>query len=116
DHGVNAAIALADDYSSENGAHATIVIPQDLPLLTPADVNLLCKKAESPERCLIICPSIRFDGSNALLRKPLGLLKTHYDEDSCTTFFLSFCFLFMEVWIRKGKRRRELEIMIRALL
>ena len=82
DHGVNPAIALADHYSSENGAHATIVIPQDLPLLTAADVNLLCRKAESPERCLIICPSVRFDGSNALLRKPLGLLKTHYDEDS----------------------------------
>jgi 2-phospho-L-lactate/phosphoenolpyruvate guanylyltransferase len=82
DHGVNAAIALADNYSSENGAQATIVIPQDLPLLTAADVNLLCRKAESLDRCLIICPSIRFDGSNALLRKPSGLLKTHYDEDS----------------------------------
>ncbi|HYT46128.1 MAG TPA: 2-phospho-L-lactate guanylyltransferase [Methylomirabilota bacterium] len=82
DHGVNAAIALADDYSSENGAHATVVIPQDLPLLTAADVNMLCRRAESPERCLVICPSIRFDGSNALLRKPSGLLKTHYDEDS----------------------------------
>lgn len=82
DHGVNAAIALADDYSSKNGAHATIVIPQDLPLLTAADVNMLCRIAESPNRCLVICPSMRFDGSNALLRKPPGLLRTHYEEDS----------------------------------
>ncbi|MGC1932171.1 MAG: 2-phospho-L-lactate guanylyltransferase [Candidatus Nitrosopolaris sp.] len=82
DHGVNAAIARADDYSSESGADATIVIPQDLPLLSPADVNMICRKAESPERCLVICPSIRYDGSNALLRKPSRLLKTHYDEDS----------------------------------
>jgi 2-phospho-L-lactate/phosphoenolpyruvate guanylyltransferase len=82
DHGVNAAIARADDYSSEGGAEATLVIPQDLPLLTAADVNMICRKVESPERCLVICPSIRYDGSNALLRKPSRLLKTYYDEDS----------------------------------
>jgi 2-phospho-L-lactate guanylyltransferase len=82
DHGVNAAIALADDYSSENRAQATMVIPVDLPLLTAADVNMMCRNAKSPERCLVISPSIRYDGSNALLRKPSRLLKTHYDEDS----------------------------------
>lgn len=82
DRGVNAAIAVADDYSSENRAHATIVIPADLPLLTATDVNMMCRKAKSPERCLVISPSIRYDGSNALLRKPSRLLKTHYDEDS----------------------------------
>ncbi|MDQ6668473.1 MAG: 2-phospho-L-lactate guanylyltransferase [Thermoproteota archaeon] len=82
DHGVNAAIAVADVYSSENRAHATIVIPVDLPLLTATDVNMMCRKAKSPERCLVISPSIRYDGSNALLRKPSRLLKTHYDEDS----------------------------------
>lgn len=82
DRGVNAAIAVADDYSSENRAHATIVIPVDLPLLAATDVNMICRKAKSPERCLVISPSIRYDGSNALLRKPSRLLKTHYDEDS----------------------------------
>jgi len=82
DNGVNAAIALADDYSFENGAEATLVIPQDLPLLIAADVNMICMKAEYPDRCLVVCPSIRYDGSNALLRKPSRLLKTYYDEDS----------------------------------
>ncbi len=82
DDGVNAAIARADDYSFDNGAEATLVIPQDLPLLVAADVNLICRKAESPDRCLLVCPSIRYDGSNALLRKPSQLLKTCYDEDS----------------------------------
>ncbi|HYA82618.1 MAG TPA: 2-phospho-L-lactate guanylyltransferase [Candidatus Bathyarchaeia archaeon] len=82
DGGVNAAIARADDYSSENGAEATLVIPQDLPLLVAADVNMICRKAESADRCLVVSPSIRYDGSNALLRKPSRLLKTSYDEDS----------------------------------
>ena len=82
DDGVNAAIARADDYSFENGAEATLVIPQDLPLLVAADVNMICRKANDEERCLIVCPSIRYDGSNALLRKPSRLLKTSYDQDS----------------------------------
>ena len=82
DDGVNAAIARADDYSFENGAEATVVIPQDLPLLVAADVNMICRKAESPDRCLVVCPSIRYDGSNALLRKPSRLLRTSYDQDS----------------------------------
>ncbi|HET7149553.1 MAG TPA: 2-phospho-L-lactate guanylyltransferase [Candidatus Nitrosopolaris sp.] len=82
DNGVNAAITLADDYSFENKAHATLVIPVDLPLLTCTDVNIMCKYSKSLERCVVICPSLRYDGSNALLRKPSRLLKTHYDEDS----------------------------------
>ncbi len=82
DDGVNAAIARADDYSFKKGAEATLVIPQDLPLLVAGDVNMICKGAELPDRCLVVCPSVRYDGSNALLRKPSRLLKTYYDEDS----------------------------------
>lgn len=82
DSGVNAAISRADDYSCEMGADATIVIPQDLPLLTYSALDAICRKAEGQERCLVICPSIRYDGSNALLRKPSDLMRTSYDNDS----------------------------------
>lgn len=82
DSGVNAAISRADDYSCEMGADATIVIPQDLPLLTNSALDAICRKAEGQERCLVICPSIRYDGSNALLRKPSDLMRTSYDNDS----------------------------------
>jgi 2-phospho-L-lactate guanylyltransferase len=43
---------------------------------------MICMNAQSTDRCLVVCPSIRYDGSNALLRKPSRLLKTSYDEDS----------------------------------
>jgi 2-phospho-L-lactate guanylyltransferase len=82
DSGVNAAISRADDYSCEMGADATIVIPQDLPLLTNSALDAICRKAEGQERCLVICPSIRYDGSNALLRRPSDLMRTSYDNDS----------------------------------
>jgi 2-phospho-L-lactate/phosphoenolpyruvate guanylyltransferase len=82
DQGVNAAVALADTYISEYIVDASIVIPQDLPLLLPEDIERICKAAQSHERCLVICPSVRFDGSNALLRRPPSLLKTSYEHDS----------------------------------
>jgi 2-phospho-L-lactate guanylyltransferase len=82
DNGVNAALLLADKYSSQNGADATLVIPQDIPLLSATDINNLCCRAEPLARCIVICPSIRYDGTNALLRKPPRLMKTLYDKDS----------------------------------
>ena len=82
DQGVNAAVALADTYISECIVDASIVIPQDLPLLLPQDIEYICTEAQNHERCLVICPSIRFDGSNALLRRPPLLLKTSYEHDS----------------------------------
>lgn len=80
--GVNAAVALADVYISEYAVDATIVIPQDLPLLLPEDIERICTSAQEHEKCLVICPSLRFDGSNALLRRPPLLISTNYDNDS----------------------------------
>jgi 2-phospho-L-lactate/phosphoenolpyruvate guanylyltransferase len=82
DSGVNAAVAFADDYCSDARATATIVIPQDLPLLLPEDIDSICESAREYEKCLVICPSHRYDGSNALLRKPSMLLQPHYDNNS----------------------------------
>ena len=82
DQGVNAAVSLADIYISGYAVDATIVIPQDLPLLLPEDIDYICRFAQKHKRCLVICPSLRFDGSNALLRRPPLLLKTNYDNDS----------------------------------
>jgi 2-phospho-L-lactate guanylyltransferase len=82
DRGVNKAVSIADNYCNAAGANATIVIPQDLPLLTPADIDMICNTAEEYEKCLAICPSLRYDGSNALLRRPSNLIKTYYDNNS----------------------------------
>ena len=82
DEGVNSAITLADDYCLLTGTDASIVLPQDLPLLLPQDVDEICQLAKTSEKCMIICPSLRYDGSNALLRKPPILFSTKYDNDS----------------------------------
>jgi 2-phospho-L-lactate guanylyltransferase len=77
--GVNAAVALTDNICRDSDA--SIVIPQDLPLIQPSDLDTFCKSAGN-EDCIIITPSHRYDGTNALLRKPPNIMKTHYDEDS----------------------------------
>jgi len=79
--GVNDAVALADKYLLKNGFEASIVFPQDIPYIKTQDIDFMLKfKADSD--FVIVVPSRRFDGTNALVRKPVNLMKTHYDEDS----------------------------------
>jgi 2-phospho-L-lactate/phosphoenolpyruvate guanylyltransferase len=80
--GVNSAVSMADSYCADQGADATVVIPQDLPLLDAIDVAMACGLAENETRCIVICPSLRYDGTNLLLRKPSSLTETYYDNDS----------------------------------
>ena len=77
--GVNAAVALADNICKDSDA--SIVIPHDLPLILPSDIDMFCDFAKE-KSCVVIAPSHRYDGTNALLRKPPNVIKTHYDEDS----------------------------------
>ncbi len=82
DNGVNSAVMCADKYSVDAGADATIVIPQDLPLLDAGEIDRICDMARQDSRCIVICPSTRYDGTNILLRKPPMAIKIHYDNNS----------------------------------
>ena len=81
ENGVNAAVAMPEKYLLENGFDASVVFPQDIPLIRPEDIsNLLAYQKTS--RSLLVVPSRKFDGTNALLRSPVDVIETHYDEDS----------------------------------
>jgi 2-phospho-L-lactate/phosphoenolpyruvate guanylyltransferase len=82
DRGVNSAIAVADSYCMKKEAEATIVIPHDLPLLDAIDISRASNLAKKESRCVVICPSLRYDGTNMLLRKPPSVIGTFYDSDS----------------------------------
>ena len=45
------------------------------------DIDFLLRFCTGP-KCVLIVPSQKFDGTNALFRMPFNLMKTHYDEDS----------------------------------
>lgn len=83
ENGVNSAVALADGYCIEKeAADATIVIPHDLPLLDTIVISKACELAEKESTCIVICPSVRYDGTNMLLRKPPSVIGTFYETDS----------------------------------
>ena len=79
--GVNDAITLANRYLAENRYDCSIVLPQDLPLITTEDLNNLIWFYEKTKNAIIV-PSRHFDGTNALVRRPKLDLKTRYDEGS----------------------------------
>ncbi|MGQ0772698.1 MAG: 2-phospho-L-lactate guanylyltransferase [Nitrososphaerota archaeon] len=81
ENGVNAAVALPEKYLLENGFDASVVFPQDIPLLQPHDIASLLAFYKTPKSLLVV-PSRKFDGTNALLRSPVNIVETHYDEDS----------------------------------
>ena len=80
--GVNSAVALADRYCIKEAADATLIIPQDLPLLDKIDISKAQELAQKESHCIVICPSHRYDGTNMLLRKPPSVIATFYDSDS----------------------------------
>ncbi len=81
EYGVNNAVYLADKYFLDEGFGATIVFPQDIPLIQTEDIQTLCDFQMS-NRCVLVVPSRKFDGTNALFRSPVDVMETHYDEDS----------------------------------
>lgn len=86
--GVNSAVALGTTHAIESKVGATLVIPDDLPLLESRDIELVSSMArnlevsEHKEKYVIICPSLRYDGTNALLRRPPDVINSRYDNNS----------------------------------
>ena len=78
---VNEAVSLADKYLLENNFNASIVFPQDIPFIKTQDIDFMLKYQMHPN-FVIIVPSRKFDGTNALVRMPINIMKTHYDNDS----------------------------------
>lgn len=82
DNGVNSAVMIADSYAMSRHADASLVIPQDLPLLASEEISTACDLAETENQCVVIVPSLRYDGTNLLLRKPANIIPTFFDNNS----------------------------------
>ncbi len=70
---VNNAVALADKYLLENKFDASIVLPQDIPYIKTQDIDFMLNY-KTPPNFVIVVPSRRFDGTNALVRMPVDLM------------------------------------------
>ena len=81
--GVNNAIYLADDYLSDKTSDCSIIFPQDIPTMTSSDIEMLLGFIKCTNSVIIV-PSRQFNGTNALVRYPSGLMQTRYDMGSYT--------------------------------
>ena len=79
--GVNDAISLANEFLLEHDYSCSIVLPQDIPLIFPEDLDNIMKFYQNNQHTIIV-PSRDFDGTNALVRTPMPNMKTRYDEGS----------------------------------
>ncbi len=78
--GLNQAVEQATGWCVQNGAISVLVLPADIPLISPSDVNQIINMG-SNEMCIVIAPS-RNGGTNALLRKPPDLIPLHFGSGS----------------------------------
>src|SRR5687767_5372749 len=81
ENGVNHAVRVGDGICN-NLFNANIVVPIDLIFLDPNEIELLLSIASKLNRCSIIVPSVRMDGTNLLIRRPFNLYETSYDNNS----------------------------------
>jgi 2-phospho-L-lactate guanylyltransferase len=71
------ATVVAQTYETRG----VLILPSDLPLITPEDVELMLEKVGEPP-VVVIAPDRHREGTNALLVCPAGLLDYHYGPDS----------------------------------
>ena len=81
--GVNNAINLAAEYLSDKNFDCSVIFPQDIPIMTSSDIDALLGFIRSINSVIIV-PSRQFNGTNALVRYPVGLMQTRYDMGSYT--------------------------------
>jgi 2-phospho-L-lactate guanylyltransferase len=65
----------------QRGCDALLVLPADLPLITPRDLDALLELAE-PGWGVVLCPDRNGRGTNALLRRPPAAIAAAFGPDS----------------------------------
>jgi 2-phospho-L-lactate guanylyltransferase len=78
--GLNGALGLAVEHVKSSGATSVLILPGDLPLLRPADVENIVTMA-SARRDAVIAPS-KENGTNALFLRPPTLIAPKFGGES----------------------------------
>lgn len=77
----NTAIHRATIVAKAQGAHAVLILPADLPLVTSVEINSILKQGKKPP-VIIIAPDRRQDGTNILYVNPAGMIEYGYGPGS----------------------------------
>jgi 2-phospho-L-lactate guanylyltransferase len=79
--GLNLALARATIVAKNYTTSGVLIIPADLPLITPEDVNAMLARAQHPP-VVVVAPDRRRQGTNALLVCPVGLIDYQFGPGS----------------------------------
>lgn len=79
-YGLNEAAEQATQWCIQKNAELVLILPADIPLLKPEDVNEIISLS-SENSCIVVSPS-RNGGTNALLRKPPNVVSLCFGADS----------------------------------
>jgi len=74
------AIELATQICESRGVESTLVIPGDIPLINPAELDQIMKAA--PAQGSVLVPAADGRGTNAAFRRPAGLFPLRFGNDS----------------------------------
>ena len=77
----NTAIKRATIVAKSQGAHAVLILPADLPLVTPKEIKAMLSRGKKPP-VVVIAPDRRKDGTNGLLVNPAGFIEYGYGPAS----------------------------------
>lgn len=78
---LNIALTRATILAKQYATSGVLIMPADLPLISPADVNALIECAGDPP-VVVAAPDRRRDGTNALLVRPTGLIEYDFGPGS----------------------------------
>lgn len=78
---LNVALTRATIVAKNYATGGVLIVPADLPLITPEDVRLMLERAHDPP-VIVVAPDHRREGTNALLVYPAGLIEYEYGPGS----------------------------------
>lgn len=81
---LNAALTQAARWASSQSASALLILPADLPFVTPLDIKTLWRASQQlySARAMVIAPDSHNAGTNALLVRPPAALRFKFGPDS----------------------------------
>lgn len=77
----NTALKRATMVARLQGAHAVLILPADLPIIKPSDIEKLLRRGKKPP-VVVIAPDRRENGTNGLFINPIGLIEYGYGPGS----------------------------------
>lgn len=80
--GMNAAVALGVHEARARGAEAVLVLPGDVPLVTPNDLRSLVALLRHEQRAVAVATDEAGDGTNALGLRPPDVMAPAFGESS----------------------------------